>query len=424
MVESRNLRFALAQAASLREIDSGAERGREGEFSQTNGDIARQGGRQAAHLGRRRDPSKKTDQSPWTGTRTKTRVRGACGRVEQHADKDVTENMDTGDKYVTEDMDKDVTEQATNGREREAERKATKESSAEESSPEEAVLTRLAARDPGLSILRATDLVPAEACVLVTELIATGAASWIEERIEQGIARAPGVPAPSVRQYAAADFVYLYAWRLLAPALGAYLLEGQIFDLSAKNLRLSLHSGFPLAFGLIRTAPLSPPVLPLAIARPEEETGKVFTPATSKGDTGSDFAGEEAAFSFLVSLLWDAHLAPLIEAVSSHFKVGRRILRGNVATDLVGACRLVGQISDAPAQAATTARRLLAHPGWPLQGLGEVLLMEAGAEKAVMFERSTCCLLQKLDPEAICSNCSLLDPTERRTRMHARMLLL
>ncbi|GAA2527103.1 (2Fe-2S)-binding protein [Streptomyces koyangensis] len=103
------------------------------------------------------------------------------------------------------------------------------------------------------------------------------------------------------------------------------------------------------------------------------------------------------------------HLAPLDEAVRTRYALSPQILRGNAASALVGAVRvLLDRAPDAPHPPVPLAEHLLSRT--PLEGTG-TFLHEEGL--GVAFTRRSCCLYYRV-PAAMCGDCVL------RTRPPAR----
>jgi len=98
---------------------------------------------------------------------------------------------------------------------------------------------------------------------------------------------------------------------------------------------------------------------------------------------------------------------PLASAVSRQFRLSMRILLGNTAAAVVGACHVVSQVEAGLAGEASALReRMLSAP--PLRDTGTT---------SGPFVRTSCCLIYRLPMDYICSNCILVSrhtPTAQR----------
>lgn len=98
----------------------------------------------------------------------------------------------------------------------------------------------------------------------------------------------------------------------------------------------------------------------------------------------------------------DTHLGPLDAAARAHYALSPQVLRGNSASALVGAVRvLLDHFPGAPHPPVPLVAHLLAAP--PLTGTG-TFLHEEGA--GVAFTRRSCCLYYLL-PAGTCGDCVL-----------------
>ncbi|MFD4988889.1 (2Fe-2S)-binding protein [Streptomyces sp. NPDC058372] len=103
-----------------------------------------------------------------------------------------------------------------------------------------------------------------------------------------------------------------------------------------------------------------------------------------------------------------AHLAPLAATARAHYALSPQVLRGNSASALVGALRvLTNQAPDTPHPSVPLVERLLATP--PLAGSG-AFLHEEGL--GIAFTRRSCCLYYRVPAEK-CGDCVLRTRTPR-----------
>jgi hypothetical protein len=98
---------------------------------------------------------------------------------------------------------------------------------------------------------------------------------------------------------------------------------------------------------------------------------------------------------------------PLASAVSRQFRLSMRILLGNTAAAVVGACHVVSQVETGLAGEASALReRMLSAP----------LLRDTGTTSGP-FVRASCCLIYRLPMDYICNSCILVSrhtPTAQR----------
>ena len=90
--------------------------------------------------------------------------------------------------------------------------------------------------------------------------------------------------------------------------------------------------------------------------------------------------------------LLDGHLDDLHVAVGRRWRLGRRGLRGDLATDVAGMARVVGDLTGDAESAARSVRGVLDRRGSRLRVLGAVTVAGDGRRRAVVYERATCCL--------------------------------
>lgn len=201
----------------------------------------------------------------------------------------------------------------------------------------------------------------------LTELLDPG---LLAERVEYARvmieARSPGrEPVTDVRAVASTMALGLFA-RLLSPTIGAALTGEPTMRPAAATTWLRMVASGPVP---MRTSP------PLVTADPD------------------------AAIEHLV--------LPLANAMSAQFRLSMRVLLGNAAAAVVGACHVVQLIEpDLAGEASALRERMLSVP--PLQNTGTT---------NGPFIRTSCCLIYRLPMDYICSNCILVDrhtPTAQR----------
>lgn len=114
----------------------------------------------------------------------------------------------------------------------------------------------------------------------------------------------------------------------------------------------------------------------------------------------AEFPGETPARALADTVL--GHLAVLDTALRERFGVSPRVLRGNAASGLVGAVRVL--TDRVPGEAAASLAAGLLAEGGPLGGTG-TYLHEPGL--GVAFVRRSCCLYYKVPGGGLCGDCVL-----------------
>ncbi|MFD6133500.1 (2Fe-2S)-binding protein, partial [Streptomyces diastaticus] len=193
----------------------------------------------------------------------------------------------------------------------------------------------------------------------LAELYGDGIAGHVEETGRR-MGTGPGRVAASTAQLGLAS-------RLWSLALGCAALGSEVPDLGPGRLWWRRPSAGPVELRLPAPRPLPGP-LPEALHR-----------AVAVG-----------------------HLAPLAEAVGSRYAVSPQVLRGNAASALVGAVRvLLDQAPEAAGRAVPLVEHLLGRP--PLAHTG-TFVHEEGL--GVAFVRRSCCLFYRV-PAETCGDCVL-----------------
>lgn len=192
-----------------------------------------------------------------------------------------------------------------------------------------------------------------------------------------------------------------YLWRILAPAVAAFLAERRLPDLHAGNvaLRYDERGVLDLAFAGSRLAAL--PNDP-AVGHPDV----VVVPT------------EDAMLGRMRDALEASHLSALIPALRDlRVRRGRRTL-WLVAVDVISeAFLLVGRELECETESRALAERLLGGP-LPLSGPTNYFVPENGGALETMRTRNVCCLYYKLGNGA-CATCPRLADDEHR-RIYSR----
>jgi len=194
---------------------------------------------------------------------------------------------------------------------------------------------------------------------------------------------------------AASIFVQGYSYRVLTLALACLTTSGVVPDSSASHMAIGLAQHWPSL-----VAYSSPSVLVI------DEADALELPADS--DTITD------ALRFVVHTAIDSHLGPLIEAARTGIGVplGRRLLWGNVASSAATAFRTMEGCLGPSVEPLGHRFFALAPP--TLQGLGSFYVLENGRRRGWFWERTNCCLIDRLPGGVRCADCSLTPIEERR----------
>ncbi|MGW1776154.1 (2Fe-2S)-binding protein [Streptomyces sp. NPDC002104] len=190
------------------------------------------------------------------------------------------------------------------------------------------------------------------------------------------IGTGPGRVAASTAQFGIVS-------RLWSLALGCAVLSGRVPDLSPGGLWWRLPGAGSLELWL-----------------PEPAEFPAELPAGSPGQT------PERALADSVL----GNLAVLDTALRERFGVSPRVLRGNAASGLVGAVRVL--TDRVPGEAAALLAAGILADGGPLEGTG-AFVHEPGL--GVAFVRRSCCLYYKVPGGGLCGDCVLRtrqDPKE------------
>jgi len=122
----------------------------------------------------------------------------------------------------------------------------------------------------------------------------------------------------------------------------------------------------------------------------------------------------------LAAELVGVHLREFVDAVHGAFRVGERLLWGNVAASCATAFRAVESSGTAAADVAAAVRDradafMSAADPW-FDGLGGFTIVEYAGREGWFWDRTSCCLWFRTKSEQLCDNCSLIDRAELRDR--------
>jgi hypothetical protein len=209
---------------------------------------------------------------------------------------------------------------------------------------------------------------------------------------------------------AASAFVQSYSFRVLTLTVSCLAVSGVVPDAGAPRLAIALARHWPslVAYGNPSVMVLDPSDMDLL------RTG-------SDANIGTDADAITDALRFVVDHAIDLHLHPLIDAVRSGLgaAIGERLLWGNVAVSAATAFRTMQGCLGAFVEPLGRQFFALAPP--PLQGLGSFFVVEHAGRRGWFWERTNCCLLDRLPGAVRCADCSLT-PTEQRRHAYRESL--
>jgi hypothetical protein len=201
---------------------------------------------------------------------------------------------------------------------------------------------------------------------------------------------------------AASAFVQGYSYRVMALTVACLTASGVVPDASAPLMATGLARHWPSL--VCFTGPRV-----MVLDRPDV------------AGLSPDSATITDALRFVVDHALDGHLGPLVESVRTGVGVplGGRLLWGNVAASAATAFRTMQGCLGAFVEPFGERFFALAPP--QLQGLGSFCAVEHAGRRGWFFERTTCCLLDRLPGAVRCADCSLTPPTERRRAYRASL---
>jgi hypothetical protein len=215
-------------------------------------------------------------------------------------------------------------------------------------------------------------------------------ADWLG-RVFVGTGRAIGTDDQVV---AASIFIQGYAYRLLALAVASLTVGGIVPGTAPSSLAIGLGRG-----RASRVAYLNPSVCTVATGR----------------DLSVAFTDQQTADRGLILLLdevVEGHLRPLIASTRHLLRIGERLLWGNVAASASTAFRTMeGCLGP---WIIPLGHRFFELAPSELQGLGSYLLIADDGKHGWYWERTNCCLFDRIPEHARCADCSLTPSPERR----------
>jgi Ferric iron reductase FhuF-like transporter len=193
---------------------------------------------------------------------------------------------------------------------------------------------------------------------------------------------------------AASLYVQGYSYRVLTLTLASLFVAGLVPDASAPRLAIGLSRGWP---SLVTFT--GPRVLII-----DADIAALPTDSSTITD----------AFRFVVDTAIDAHLRPLLRSVRTGIGVplGERLLWGNVTASAATAFRTVQGCLGPFVEPLADRFFALAPP--EMTGLGSFLVVENGSRRGWFWERTNCCLVDRLPGAVRCADCSLTPAPDRR----------
>lgn len=184
---------------------------------------------------------------------------------------------------------------------------------------------------------------------------------------------------------AASLFVQAYAFRVAGVALAAYALDAPVPDVAPSTTAVRLDKPRPSAIAFLSNR---------------------VAPATARS---------------LAEELIDAHLGPFVASVHRAFRVGERLLWGNVPSSCATAFRAVESSGTRPVDRRLVRDRavaFMAAVGDTFAGLGAFTTVTRGEREGWYWDRTNCCLWFRTQHGALCDNC-ILHPAEE---LHSRRI--
>lgn len=189
-------------------------------------------------------------------------------------------------------------------------------------------------------------------------------------------------------------------WRILTPAVAAFLLERRMPDLSAQNVALSFDeggyaSGLALREGRFAALPPDP-----VAGHPDAVV----------------LSSEEELLAWWRDRLAEDHLPPLFDALRrSRSRRGRRALWGTAVDVICEAFMYVGGWFGRQQEALGYAESVLSRDS-PLSGPSNYFTLEYDGNSEITRVRNTCCLYYRIG-DGTCFTCPRTSNEERITRM-------
>lgn len=114
----------------------------------------------------------------------------------------------------------------------------------------------------------------------------------------------------------------------------------------------------------------------------------------------------------LAAALVERHLLPFVMNVHDAFRVGERLVWGNVAASCAAAFRAVESSGADRALVRDRAGAFMNAARTWFAGLGAFTVVEHAGRDGWYWDRGSCCLWFRTTNGGLCDNCSLIDPAE------------
>jgi hypothetical protein len=223
-----------------------------------------------------------------------------------------------------------------------------------------------------------------------------GDEAWLEATI-RGTGRYLGTSSGAVT---ASLFVLGYSYRVLTLALACLLMGGALPDSRAGAMAVSLSNGRATLVAYRR---------PEVVLLDDEEDDGAPGPAGYVGN-----ALVTTAIGAMVEGAVEGHLRLLVDAVRSRFQIGRRLLWGNVAASAAFAFQAMeGLLGD---RVKPLGEHFFLVAPQELQAQGAFVSLAQDGRRAWYWERTNCCLNDRLPEHIRCNNCSLVPVEQRRAQ--------
>jgi ferric iron reductase protein FhuF len=115
----------------------------------------------------------------------------------------------------------------------------------------------------------------------------------------------------------------------------------------------------------------------------------------------------------------EAHLRALVASVRSEIRVGERLIWGNIAASASTAFRTMEGCLGR--WVMPLGERFFELAPADLAGLGSFFLVERNGRHGWFWERTNCCLFDRLPGKIRCSDCSMTPRDERRAAYAASL---